>query len=75
MNNVVNIIHKAKEGDVISSKDIGTTLQIAIDFLIVDDNNYKLAQTINNIFNEISILDENDNEMIVGKFDTNNLVN
>ena len=71
MKDVVSVIQTHFEGDELTS--VGTTRQIFSHILIVSENKSNLINTIEYINNNLSVIDQNDEEMIVNKFIIDNI--
>lgn len=65
---VVSVNPSYNEGDTVTGE--GTLKQIVCRFFIVSENKQKLTDTINKIYDLLVVSDENGNNMLIGKFDT-----
>lgn len=68
MPDVVSVNPSYNEGDTVTGE--GTLKQIVCRFFIVSENKQKLIDTINKIYDLLVVSDENGNNMLIGKFDT-----
>lgn len=65
---VVSVNPSYNDGDVVTGE--GTLKQIVCRFFIVSKNKYDLKRTIDNIQKEFKVINENGDNMLIGNFDT-----
>lgn len=68
LSDVVSVNPSYREGDEVTG--VGTLKQVVCRFFIVSKDKKSLIDTINKIYDLLEIIDENGNDMIIGKFDT-----
>lgn len=68
---VTKVVDVNKEGDIV--KERGTLKQLLTRIYLVADSIDEMKERIDIIQSKIHVYDEDDNEMIIGKFDTNNI--
>lgn len=66
---VVSINPSYRNGDEVTGE--GTLKQIVCRFYIISKNKYDLVNTIQRIYESLKVLDENEEDMLIGEFDTN----
>lgn len=64
---VVSVNPSYRDGDVVTGE--GTLKQIVCRFYIVSKNKEDLIASINQIYDNLEVLDENGNDMLIGKFE------
>lgn len=69
MKGVVSVNPSYRDGDTVTGE--GTLKQIVCRFFIVSDNKKELIDTINCIYDTLKVTDDNDENMLIGNFDTN----
>lgn len=70
---VVSVNPSYREGD--NVEGIGTLKQVVCRFFIISDDKKSLIDTIEKIYEMLEVVDENGNDMIIGKFDTSIIEN
>lgn len=74
INSVVKIVKNNDISDVISDENIGTLRQIAYRAFIIEDSLEQLKDTIDRVHNLITYYDTNGKSMMIGSFDSDNLI-
>lgn len=68
---VVSINPSYKDGDEVTGE--GTLKQIICRFFIVCDNKNQLIRNIEEIYDKLAVINESDEDMLIGKFDTSTI--